>query len=215
MGLLEVLLVILLHQASGGSAECLAQSPLACMTHSMKNKIVLVVDKSDGVMKNARNLFMQSGNNSNLLFWNKGTRSFQIIAGQLQIVDRNTLVYIVGHGEKLLSGVHLGGFTPNALAQVVGSLSFKEMSIGHISLVACHIHTPDDGTQGFLYVFLNALRSDHHIERCSASAWTMEVAVNSEGMLVSRMNGSSLWYANYPGSVVIASIVKLLHDPDS
>lgn len=111
------------------------------------------------------------------------------------------MVHVVGHGTRS----ELGGYTPRRLANIISRLSFRETKIGHVSLVACKIYHPDDKNHGYLNSLLKHLVLQYNIQT-TISAWTTEVAVDPQGRLLSRINGTS-WYMNYPGSVVIARIV--------
>ena len=180
-------------------------SPLL-MTHSLKNHVIIAVETGKGVLNNARNIFNQNPNDSVLFFYDKETAEFSLLEGKEQVVSQDTLVHIVGHGGRPAGSPDLGGLFADELADVVSRLSFKEPKIGHISLVACKVHHHEDDQNGFLHSFLQTLVSKYHIET-SVSAWTTEVAVDPEGRLLSKINGSK-WYMNYPGSLVVAHIVK-------
>ena len=180
-------------------------SPLL-MTHSLKNHVIIAVETGKGVLNNAHNIFNQNPNDSALFFYDKETAEFSLLEGKEQVVSQDTLVHIVGHGGRPAGSPDLGGLFADELADVVSRLSFKEPKIGHISLVACKVHHHEDDQNGFLHSFLRTLVSYYHIET-SVSAWTTEVAVDPEGRLLSKINGSK-WYMNYPGSLVVAHIVK-------
>ena len=180
-------------------------SPLL-MTHSLKNHVIIAVETGKGVLNNARNLFNQNPDDSVLFFYDKETAELSLQEGKEQLVSRDTLVHIVGHGGRPAGSPDLGGLFADELADVVSRLSFKEPKIGHISLVACKVHHHEDDQNGFLQSFLRTLISKYHIET-SVSAWTTEVAVDPEGRLLSKINGSK-WYMNYPGSLVVARVVK-------
>lgn len=205
--MLSLFLTIVLCTATLSHAKGRPLSPLK-MTHSLKYHIIIAVEDGKGVFNNARNLFIQNPHRSTLLYWNYNTGSYDLLNGTMQEVSRSTMVHIVGHGGQPLSGQsRLGGLSAKRLAHVIHQLSFKELHVGHISLVACKLHQHRDGQRGFLKSFLWRLVSHYHIVT-TVSAWTMEVAVDPKGRLLSRTNASSSWFMNYPGSLVVASIVN-------
>lgn len=202
-----LLLLALFYVLPNSGPARVPLSPLK-MTHSLKYHIIIAVEDGKGVFKNACNLFKQNPTHSSLLYWNMTTGHLRLLDGKRQGVSRDTMIHIVGHGGQPMTSksTRLGGLTAKKLAHVVNLLPFKELKVGHISLVACRLHYHTDGHKGFLRSFLWRLISRYHIET-TVSAWTMEVAVDPHGRLLSRMNSSSSWYMNYPGSLVVASIV--------
>lgn len=184
---------------------------LLTMTHSLKNHVILALmgEREDSVINNACNLFHQNPDTSVLLLWNDENKDFVVFDGARQEVTSDTLLYIVGHGGEPGNENHpvqLGGCPPEKLAWMVSKLPMiHSKTIGHINLVACYIHRRTEGNDSFLQRFLDTLASCYSITT-SVSAWTMEVAVDPEGRLVSRFNSTSSWLINYPGSIAVASL---------
>ena len=195
--MLALCLILLCSMESGGL--CLKPLSPLLMTHSLKAHIIIAVENDTGVLANAFNLFKQNLKVSTLLLWNRN--ELHLIKGNPQEIDRDTMVHVVGHGTSVGT---LSGYTPMGLANIIGHLSFRELQIGHVSLIACKIHRPPDSKDdnGYLYSLLEHLVFQHQI-LTSVSAWTTEVAVDTEGRLLSKVHGST-WYINYPDSLVVA-----------